>query len=46
MIQAKVDSVVDEKMEGLVAEANEDLDRRIAIEVKPMADSIVAASKK
>lgn len=42
-IQAKVDSVVTEKTDMLNQQANEDLDRRMAIEVKPKADSIVAA---
>ena len=42
-INFKVDSIIAEKQEGLIKEANEDLDRRMAIEVKPKADSIVAA---
>ena len=42
-INFKADSIVAEKQEGLLNEANEDLDRRMAIEVKPKADSIVAA---
>lgn len=42
-IQAKVDSTVGTKLEELNTQAGEDLDRRMAIEVKPKADSIVAA---
>lgn len=44
-IQAKADSVVGTKLDELNAQASEDLDRRSAIEVKPMADSIIAARK-
>lgn len=42
-INAKVDSIVGEKLDELSEEAQQDLDRRMAIEVKPKADSIVAA---
>ena len=41
----KVDSLVGEKMNDLFMQAMEDRDRRISIEVKPKADSIVAAWK-
>ncbi len=44
-IQAKADSIVGTRLEDLNAQATEDLDRRMAIEVKPMADSIIAARK-
>lgn len=44
-IQVKVDSTVGTKLEELNQQATEDLDRRLAIEVKPKADSIVAARK-
>ncbi|MCB9047062.1 MAG: hypothetical protein H6550_13090 [Chitinophagales bacterium] len=44
-IQAKADSIVGTKLDELNKMATEDLDRRAAIEVKPMADSIVAARK-
>lgn len=44
-IDAKVDSIVGERLDELNMEAQEDLDRRIAIEVKPKADSIVEAMK-
>ena len=44
-IQAKADSIVGTKLEELNQQATEDLDRRMAIEVKPKADSIVAAMK-
>lgn len=44
-INAKVDSTVGTKLDELNQQATEDLDRRIAIEVKPKADSIVAAMK-
>lgn len=44
-MQRKTDSLAAEKMNGMVEQANEELDRRIAIEVKPKADSIVAAAK-
>lgn len=40
---AKVDSLVGEKMNDLFMQSMEDRDRRISIEVKPKADSIVAA---
>lgn len=45
MIQAKVDSIVAEKEDALIKEANEDLDRRMAIEVKPLADKMVEERK-
>lgn len=41
MIQAKVDSIVAEKEVELVKESKEDLDRRMAIEVKPLADKMI-----
>lgn len=44
-INAKVDSIVGERLDELNEEAQEDLDRRMAIEVKPKADSIVDARK-
>lgn len=44
-IQAKVDSIVGEKLDMLNEQAQEDLDRRMAIEVKPKADSIIEARK-
>ncbi len=40
---AKVDSLVGDKMNDLFMQSMEDRDRRISIEVKPKADSIVAA---
>lgn len=43
-IEAKVDSLVGSKMEEINRQAMEDLDRRMAIEVKAKADSIVAAT--
>lgn len=42
-IDAKVDSLVAIKMEEINMQAMEDLDRRMAIEVKAKADSIVQA---
>ncbi|WP_276134770.1 hypothetical protein [Polluticoccus soli] len=42
-IDAKVDSLVAIKMEEINALAMEDLDRRMSIEVKAKADSIVQA---
>lgn len=42
-MQAKVDSIVGTRLDQLNQEATEDLDRRVAIEVKPKADSIIAA---
>lgn len=44
-IDAKVDSIVGSKMEDLNRLSMEDLDRRISIEVKVKADSIVEAYK-
>lgn len=44
-IDAKVDSIVGMKMEDLNRQSMEDLDRRISIEVKVKADSIVEAYK-
>lgn len=44
-IQAKADSIVGARLEELNQQATEDLDRRLSIEVKPKADSIVAARK-
>lgn len=44
-IDARVDSLVGVQMESLHQEAMEDLDRRMAIEVKAKADSIVAARR-
>lgn len=43
-INAKVDSLVGARMEELNVQAMEDLDRRMSIEVKVKADSIVAAA--
>lgn len=43
-IDAKVDSLVGVKMEEINKQAMEDLDRRMAIEVKAKADSIVQAT--
>jgi hypothetical protein len=45
-IDAKVDSLVGVKMEEINRQAMEDLDRRMAIEVKAKADSIVEATMK
>lgn len=42
-METKVDSIVGTKLDELNQQATEDLDRRMAIEVKPKADSIVAA---
>lgn len=42
-MNARVDSLVGAQMESLQQEAMNDLDRRMAIEVKAKADSIVAA---
>lgn len=42
-MDAKVDSIVGTRLDELNQQATEDLDRRVAIEVKPKADSIVAA---
>lgn len=42
-INAKADSIVGEQLDDLNREANEDLDRRMSIDVKLMADSIVEA---
>ncbi|HEY9177405.1 MAG TPA: hypothetical protein VIN07_06920 [Flavipsychrobacter sp.] len=42
-MEAKVDSIVGTRLDELNQQATEDLDRRVAIEVKPKADSIVAA---
>ncbi len=42
-IHAKVDSMVGAKMEDMNKQAMDDLDNRMAIEVKAKADSIVAA---
>ncbi|MCD6063636.1 MAG: hypothetical protein K0R82_1547 [Flavipsychrobacter sp.] len=43
-IDAKVDSLVAIKMEEINMQAMEDLDRRMSIEVKAKADSIVQAA--
>lgn len=43
-IQAKVDSIVGTKIGDINRQAMEDLDRRMTIEVKAKADSIVAAA--
>ena len=43
--QAKIDSIYGEKKNEIFMQSMEDLDRRISIEVKPKADSIVAAWK-
>lgn len=42
--QARVDSLVGTKLEEINRQATEDRDRRMAIEVKAKADSIVQAS--
>jgi hypothetical protein len=42
-INAKVDSIVGTRIEELNNQAMEDLDRRMSIEVKAKADSIVQA---
>lgn len=42
-MQAQTDSIVGTKLDELNDEANDDLERRMAIEVKPKADSIVEA---
>ena len=39
---AKVDSLVGERQGEIMQQAMDDLDRRMAIEVKPKADSIFA----
>ena len=44
-INAKADSIVGTRLDELNQQANEDLDRRMAIEVKPKADSMVEARK-
>ncbi len=41
MIMAKVDSIVAEKEMELKEEYKEDLEKRIAIEVKPLADKMI-----
>ena len=43
MMHAKTDSIVGVKMQELNQQSMEDLDHRMAIEVKAKADSIVAA---
>lgn len=45
-ITARADSIVGIRMEEINRQAMEDLEKRIAIEVKAKADSIVAARKK
>jgi len=42
-IHAKVDSIVGAKMDEVSRQSMEDLDKRMTIEVKAKADSIVAA---
>jgi hypothetical protein len=42
-IKAKVDSLVGVKLQDLARQSAEDLDRRMSIEIKAKADSIVAA---
>lgn len=44
-VQAKADSTVGARLDELNMQATEDLDRRVAIEVKPKADSIIEARK-
>ncbi len=44
-VNAKIDSLVGERTKGLIQQSEEDLDRRLSIEVKAKADSIVAARK-
>jgi protoporphyrinogen oxidase len=41
--EAKIDSLVGERQPEIMQQAMDDLDRRMAIEVKPKADSIFAA---
>lgn len=41
--EAKIDSLIGARTGDLLTQSTEDLDRRIAIEVKPKADSIFAA---
>ena len=43
-VEAKVDSIVGTKIGEINRQAMEDLDRRMTIEVKAKADSIVAAA--
>jgi hypothetical protein len=45
MVDAKVDSIVGTRMEDINSRAMEDLDRRMSIEVKAKADSIIAARR-
>ena len=44
-IDAKIDSLVGERSKGLIQQSEEDLDRRLSIEVKAKADSLVAVRK-
>jgi len=45
-VNAKIDSIVGERLVEINRKAMEDLDNRIAIEVKAKADSILAARNK
>ncbi len=42
-MNARIDSMVGEQTKDLIRQSEEDLDRRMAIEVKAKADSIIAA---
>lgn len=44
-VNAQVDSIVGARMEEINRQAMEDLDHRMAIEVKQKADSIIAARR-
>lgn len=44
--KAKADSIIGTKIQDLMVQSMEDLDRRKSIEVKAKADSIVAAYQK
>ena len=42
-VNARIDSLVMDRTNEMYQKANEDLDRRMSVEVKPKADSIVRA---
>lgn len=44
-VNARIDSMVGEQTKDLIRQSEEDLDRRMTIEVKAKADSIVAARR-
>jgi predicted small lipoprotein YifL len=44
-VRAKADSIVQSKMDKLKRQAQEDLDRRLPIELKPKVDSILKVSR-